>query len=100
MTDEKCPAWAENDKLRASLEGMCRQFAFWSSTGGHMTGGLSVLENAFDLLGWDDPHICPEAQCDEPGCKEQITCGTPTADGYRNTCWPHHPDPERRSNEG
>ena len=30
--------------------------------------------------------------CDEPDCWEPDTCGTPTPDGYRRTCWRHKPD--------
>jgi hypothetical protein len=29
--------------------------------------------------------------CDEPGCSEQTTCGTPTPNGYRRTCSRHMP---------
>jgi hypothetical protein len=27
--------------------------------------------------------------CDYPGCWEPDTMGTPTANGYRRTCWKH-----------
>lgn len=84
---------------REALEGMVTQFAYWSeSAGGYHTGGLSALEDAFDVLGWDDPHPAPEARCDEPGCMAQATCGWPTRPGgtgpnggYRRTCGPHMP---------
>jgi hypothetical protein len=29
--------------------------------------------------------------CDEPGCFNQISCGTPTPTGYRSTCHTHYP---------
>lgn len=29
--------------------------------------------------------------CDEPGCWEKVTCGTPTPAGYRSTCGEHRP---------
>jgi hypothetical protein len=29
--------------------------------------------------------------CDEPGCKSEVSCGTPTPDGYRQTCSEHRP---------
>lgn len=29
--------------------------------------------------------------CDEPGCQEQSSCGTPTENGYRFTCGEHVP---------
>ena len=38
-------------------------------------------------LGWiycDTPEIC-----DEPDCLEDVTCGWPSPNGYRNTCGKH-----------
>ena len=43
---------------------------------------------------------CPECKgvdcviyaCDEPGCWADVTCGTPTQDGYRSTCGKHRPN--------
>ena len=29
--------------------------------------------------------------CDEPGCWETASCGTPTPAGYRSTCGKHRP---------
>lgn len=29
--------------------------------------------------------------CDEPGCRLEAFCGTPTAAGYRRTCSKHKP---------
>jgi hypothetical protein len=29
--------------------------------------------------------------CDEPGCKDKVTMGSPTPDGYRSTCYAHRP---------
>jgi hypothetical protein len=29
--------------------------------------------------------------CDEPGCWDKATCGTPSPDGYRSTCGRHKP---------
>lgn len=29
--------------------------------------------------------------CDEVGCWEQVSCGTPTPTGYRSTCYRHKP---------
>lgn len=41
---------------------------------------------------------CPEcreqsltAGCDEPQCRDEATCGTPTPDRYRVTCSRHRP---------
>ncbi|KKL83145.1 hypothetical protein LCGC14_1977660 [marine sediment metagenome] len=44
-------------------------------------------------------HGCPECKsidsfrsaCDEPGCWELVSCGTPSAGGYRTTCRAHKP---------
>jgi hypothetical protein len=77
-----------------ALENMVRQFATWNDrVGGYATGGLSALEDAFDALGWDDPHPAPEAECWEPGCHRQATSGTPVAlpERYRWTCFAHRP---------
>lgn len=76
---------------RDALESMVRQFAYWSDgVGGYWTGGLSALEEAFDVLGWDDPHPQPDARCDEPQCMAQRTCGIPTPAGYRSVCGEHY----------
>lgn len=53
---------AENARLRDALEGMCSQFAHDYERDGRRylgTMGLSNLEDAFALLGWDDPHPIP-----------------------------------------
>jgi len=47
-------------------------------------------------------HICPACRtpenfrslCDEPGCEIEMSCGTLTPDGYRNTCHRHAPGPK------
>jgi len=78
--------------LAEALEDMVYQFAYWApGVGGFTTGGLSALEGAFELLGWTDPHVAPEVQCDEPGCLQRATCGSPTENGYRRTCGEHCP---------
>jgi hypothetical protein len=83
---------SQNEKLKEALEDMCFQFAGWSDTkGGLSTNGLSTLECAFSVLGWDDPRIVKELWCDEQGCKRRATCGTPTPAGYRKTCGQHIP---------
>ena len=75
---------------REALESMVRQFAHWNdAVGGYTTGGFSALEDAFEVIGWDDPHPAPEARCYK--CKRQSTIGTPTAEGYRWSCSDHAP---------
>ena len=51
----------------------------------------------FDLA--DEVVGCPNCKdigtlaevCDEPGCWEVSTMGTPTGEGYRRTCFNHRP---------
>ncbi len=71
------------------IEELVKQFAYWRN-GGYVTGGLSVLESAFAYLRWDEPHIDKSAQCRIGGCREQITCGINTKDGYKNVCGKHY----------
>ncbi|MCR4293659.1 MAG: hypothetical protein NUV76_12370 [Candidatus Kuenenia sp.] len=61
---------------------------------------ILIAENPFkssvDILG------CPTCKgvntiicvCDEPECWLEVSCGTPTLDGYRNTCSKHMPKAE------
>lgn len=61
-TDENIRLRAENRALRDCLEGMAWQFGLlFEQTGERWLGtaGLSNLEWAFDVLGWDDPHPFP-----------------------------------------
>ena len=57
------------------------------------TGGLSALEYAFEVLGWDDPYVIPNPiWCDapiEPRCPNRTTSGTPTPEGYKRFCSEH-----------
>jgi hypothetical protein len=77
--------------LKEALDDMVRQFAY-ASNGRRYTGGLSALEHAFAVLGLADPHpLDKEEMCDESGCNEPSTCGTPTPAGYRRTCSDHCP---------
>ena len=76
-------------ECREALEDMCQQFAYPGEGPVLITGGLSALECAFRVLGWEDPHPVPERGCDEPGCRRMATCGTPVGGGYRTTCSEH-----------
>jgi hypothetical protein len=40
--------------------------------------------------GWIYDDVGPI--CDEPGCLISAGCGTPTASGYRHTCFDHQPE--------
>ena len=80
-------------ELKEAVLSLVVEFASWSeSSGGFWTCGLSALEEAFGVLGWDDPHSDPEYRCDEPGCMAHAEFGTKTADGYRKTCMKHLPE--------
>lgn len=88
------------DELRDALEGLLFQFAYdGKSIDGRpslFTGGLSALEDAFEVMGWPDPYAHPDlACCDEPGCSQRATCGTPTPNGYRSVCGEHYQQIER-----
>lgn len=83
---------SEIERLTAALESMVWQFAYRSGHGTLYTGGLSALEEAFEVLGWEDPYkVDPSNLCDEPGCRRFPTCGTQTPEGYRSTCSKHRP---------
>ncbi len=57
-------------------------------------------ENPFSPHQCDTIFGCPECYeinqfvglCDEPGCELEISCGTPTPTGYRQTCYKHVPE--------
>ena len=75
--------------MREFAKDVVYQFGYYCQNGGrlHIThGGLSTLEHAFDILGWENPHPVPECECEIDGCHEHATCGTPTADGYKRVC--------------
>lgn len=60
----------DNDRKRLTdaLRDMCYQFAYDGNKDGKSmisAGGLSPLENAFEALGWDDPHFVIEIPFNE-----------------------------------
>ena len=78
--------------LEEFAEDVAYQFGYYCQNKGrlHIThGGLSTLEWAFDILGWENPHPVPECECEIDGCHEHATCGTPTKDGYKRVCGKH-----------
>lgn len=80
------------DDMREFARDVAIQFGYYCQNGGrlHIThGGLSTLEWAFDILGWEEPHPVPECECEIEGCHEHATCGTPTDDGYKFVCGQH-----------
>ena len=62
-------------------------------------GMSGALDNVKDPRGPDEWRVCPQCRtpenlamvCDEPGCAERVSCGTPTQQGYRSTCHKHAP---------
>jgi hypothetical protein len=82
----------EVDDMREFAKDVAYQFGYYCQNGGrlHIThGGLSTLEWAFDILGWENPHPVPECECEIDGCHEHATCGANTADGYKRMCGKH-----------
>ena len=83
-------------ELKEALESMIFQFGYRGVKKNKpmiWTGGLSTLEEAFDVLGWDDPHYLPEQgyTCEVIGCMEQDTAGTHWGDNklYLRLCYEH-----------
>ena len=92
--------FTEVAKLRDALEDMVFQFGYRGVRDNKPiihTAGLSALELAFDVLGWDDPHFIEEKgnTCEVEGCAKDICCGTPAWDGlYLCLCHEHSKDLE------
>ena len=79
-------------RVREALTDVCWQFGGRTMVGGKRaitTNGLSDLEFAFDVLGWDNPHFVTEGGCAEPGCERWSEGGCTTPDGYRFLCSEH-----------
>ena len=82
----------EPEEIKGFAEDVAYQFGYYFPIKDMLyisTGGLSTLERAFDILGWNEPHHVPECECEVPGCHEHATCGTPTKDGYKRVCGKH-----------
>lgn len=79
--------------MRELAEEVVYQFGYYGQRKGRLHifhGGLSTLEHAFDVLGWDNPHPVPECECEIEGCHEHATCGAPTSNGYKRMCSRHY----------
>lgn len=58
-----------------------------------------LLEAENPFVPGDTLHACPRCKeigscygaCDEPDCWQEAICGTPTPNGYRQTCSKHMP---------
>lgn len=83
----------EPEEIKEFAEDVIRQFAYHGQVHGrcaYTAGGLSTLEWAFQICGWDDPHPCPECECEVKNCHEWATGGRPTTDGYKFLCSRHY----------
>ena len=81
------------DDVKEFAEDVVYQFGYYGQYNGRLHighGGLSTLEWAFDILGWDNPHPAPEFECEIEGCHEHATCGAPTSEGYKRMCGKHY----------
>ena len=92
----------EPEEIKGFAEDVAYQFGYYFPIKDILyisTGGLSTLERAFDILGWNDPHPVPECECEVPGCHERANCGTPTKDGYKRVCGKHFAELTREEAE-
>ena len=92
----------EPEEIKEFAEDVAYQFGYYFPIKDILyisTGGLSTLERAFDILGWNDPHPVPECECEFPGCHKHATCGTPTKDGYKRVCGKHFAELYRDESE-
>lgn len=80
---------SDNQKVRCRSCG-----AHWASS------ALLIAPNPFDPD--ETVHGCPQCKavedlevcCDHRECWQAASCGTPTATGYRRTCYEHRPEQE------
>ena len=62
-------------------------------------GLISEIDRVNDPRSDEVWNVCPDCRmpehictvCDVKDCKQLVTCGTPTKDGYRCTCGKHRP---------
>lgn len=87
---------AERDAAMADIrefaKDVAHQFGYHTQHNGRLAlthGGLSTLEWAFQILGWESPHPDPENECQYGGCHHYASCGTLTKDGYKRVCGHH-----------
>lgn len=85
--------WSRATRLQDALEDMVWQFGHRSvnAKGKFIcSGGLSTLEYAFGILGWEDIHYVEEGGCQYEGCLDWDTCGIPVKGGYKRVCGKHY----------
>ncbi len=85
-----CETARINEELRQVLVDLCYLTASWNiDVGGLEIDHMPAFEHAFQILGWDNPHICKDLQCDVPSCKHRWVSNKATANGHRKRCWDH-----------
>jgi hypothetical protein len=79
--------------MKELLKSMVYQFGYRIIKNGKTaitTGGLSVLEEAFKTLEWNDPHFISEDNlCEIEGCYLEATSGKYWKDMYLKLCTKH-----------
>jgi hypothetical protein len=80
--------------MKEALEDMVYQFGYRDVVDGKpciTTGGLSALENAFEVLGWDDPYFVKEEgnTCEIKGCMVESSSGLNWGRLYLRLCSKH-----------
>ena len=82
---------------KEALEGMVWQFGFRDTVNDRLAitnGGLSALEEAFDALGWNNPHYVNDSsmECEIEGCHEWRSPQIVWDDVYVLICSKHFAD--------
>ena len=65
----------------------------WQGTQDTVLSAPNPFDPSDTILGCPDCKgvECLVVVCDVPECWADVSCGTPTDDGYRNTCFAHKP---------
>lgn len=85
----------ESNEYREALEDMVYQFAYRIDGKGRIPPrlgnmGLSALEHAFSVLGWDNAQDMPDSSCDIKRCQRWPHAGVPFPNGdYLSLCSEH-----------
>ena len=104
--------WVMKHIVEHAKEGGSYRYLIYDRLGFNMdayaplcSDGLTI-SNEFDLNTKDDAIIIIKENnydklkpfyglCDEPDCYKEASCGWPSEDGYRHTCWEHMKHDER-----
>lgn len=65
----------------------------WIGQDKELLSGINPFDTEEQIMGCPDCKSIEscEVVCDEPGCNDFASCGTPTPLGYKHTCWKHKP---------